>query len=177
MANSKEELQKQGIVTVCGVVETKKIDEIVQDIIYLNTIEELGFITLLLNSPGGSCDNGFMLVDVIEYSQKPIHITGLGICASMGMIILCSGHKGGRVITKNTTLLSHQYSWQNCGKHHELVAAQKEREILQDKFIKHYKKHTGLSVSKIKKHLLPASDVWLSPTEAMELNLVDKVID
>lgn len=178
MATTKELLREKGIICLCGVIKLDTIPAITDEIIYMNSLENPTFdkIQLIINSVGGSCPAGFMLVDFIEYSKIPIAITGLGICASMGNLILCSGEKGSRVITKNTSLLSHQYSWGAEGKYHELVAARKEQELEHQRIIKHYKRHTNLSIKQINKILLPASDTWLTPEEAIKYGIADKII-
>ena len=39
----------------------------------------------------------------------------------------------------------------------------------------HYKKCTGLTEKKIREFLLPASDVWLSAKDALELGICDEI--
>lgn len=178
MTASNELLRDKGIVTICSVIKREDIKSIAEDILYINSMKDPPKqIQIILNSPGGNCPDGFMVIDIIEYSKLPVFITGLGICASMGIMILCSGQKGKRVITKNTSLLSHQYSWINSGKFHELVAAQKEQKLEYERLVKHYLRHTNMKRSDIEKYLLPKSDVWLTPQEAKKYGLVDKIIN
>ena len=40
----------------------------------------------------------------------------------------------------------------------------------------HYKKCTGKTESYIRKHLLPESDMWLTPEEAIKHGIADKII-
>ncbi len=162
-----------------GEITVDRSEKVCENLLQINQIEKPDFdaIQLILNSPGGSCYSGFQLIDLIEYSKMPVYITGLGICASMGILILCSGAKGHRVITKNTSLLSHQYTRGGYGKYHDIVAARKEENQLHSRIIKHYVKHTKLSESEVKKILQPESDVWLSPKEAKKYGIVDKIIN
>ena len=46
-----------------------------------------------------------------------------------------------------------------------------------ERLIRHYKRCTGLSETKIRKFLLPPEDIWLSPEEAIKYKLIDKVIE
>lgn len=180
MATTQEELRNRGIITLCEEIKSESIKPIVEDMMYMNaTIEEtkLKRIQIILNSVGGGMDPCFMLTDFIEYSKLAVHITGLGICASCGISILMAGAKGKRVITKNTSLLVHQYSWGSRDKYHELVAIRKEQDITHEKMIKHYIKHTKLNRKQIKKILLPPSDVWLTPKEALKYGIVDKIVN
>jgi ATP-dependent Clp protease protease subunit len=86
-----------------------------------------------------------------------------------------AGEKGHRVLTPNTSILSHQYSGGAIGKEHELVAAQKQNELTTDRMVDLYKKCTGLSLKKIREILLPESDMWLSAKEAVAYGIADKV--
>lgn len=174
-----ELLRDEGVLILNSEIDNTKIKGIIEDIIYLNNKNDnkIKNIQIILNSPGGNCWDGFLLIDIIEYSKLEVFITGLGICASMGILILCSGTKGKRVITKNTLLLSHQYSWGSFGKYHELIADRKGQDILHKSMIKHYLKHTKLDEEQIEKILLPKSDVWLTPKEAKKYGIVDKIIE
>lgn len=176
--NSEIELRNIGIITLCGAINTSVICNKVMDIIYINELENINFknIQIILNSPGGGCNDGFMLTDIIEHSRVPVHIKGFGSCESMGLLILCAGEKGHRIITNNTSLLSHQYSWRSDGKYHELMAHRKEEELLAEKMINHYVKHTKLNRKEINKLLLSASDVWITPKEAISYGLADRII-
>jgi len=171
-------LRNQGIVNLSGIIDKAATSAAIESMLFMNELEQPGFdkIRLVLNSPGGGMDNGFQLTDYIQFSKLPVHITGLGICASMGILILCAGEKGHRIVTNNTTLLAHQYSWGNQGKYHELLARRKEEDRVHHKILCHYKKHSNLTKEQIEKFLLPPSDVWLSPSQAKRFGLIDKVI-
>jgi ATP-dependent Clp protease protease subunit len=88
-----------------------------------------------------------------------------------------AGAKGFRILTPNTSILSHQYSWGSDGKHHELFAITKEFGLAQERMIAHYKESTGLTEDQIKSSLLPPHDVWLSSAEALDLGICDYVSD
>ena len=95
--------------------------------------------------------------------------------ASAGLLIFISGTKGKRLLTPNTSILSHQFTWGSFGKEHELFAAVKEFDLTTKRMIKHYKKCTGLTDKDIRKYLLPPQDVWLSAAEALKLGICDDV--
>jgi ATP-dependent Clp protease protease subunit len=80
-----------------------------------------------------------------------------------------------RILTPNTTIMSHQFSGYNIGKEHELVAHVKLNSITSEMIVRHLKKYTGLSEKKVKSKLLPPSDVWLSAEEAKELGICDVI--
>ena len=132
-------------------------------------------LTLGICSPGGDLNACFALVDVMKGSKIPIRTIGMGMIASCGLVLFISGAKGSRVLTPNTSILSHQYSWGTYGKEHELFAQVKEYDLTTERMINHYKKCTGLTESDIRQYLLPPHDVWLSAKEAKKLGLCDEI--
>jgi len=132
-------------------------------------------IQLMINSPGGSVTACMALVDVMKGSKIPIHTVGLGMIASCGILIFMSGEKGHRILTPNTSILSHQFSWGSEGKEHELFATVKEMELTAKKLLGHYKKCTGLTEKIIKTKLLPPEDVWLTAQEAKKYGIADHI--
>ena len=132
-------------------------------------------LNLIITSPGGDLNAAFALIDVMRGSAIPVRTIGLGQIASAGLMIFIAGDKDQRILTPNTSILSHQYSWGAFGKEHELFATVKEFDLTTKKMIQHYKKCTGLSDAKIREVLLPPQDIWLSPLEAKKLGLCDHV--
>ena len=132
-------------------------------------------LTLVINSPGGSVHAAFALIDVMKGSAIPIKTVGLGLIASCGILTFMSGTKGRRILTPNTSILSHQYSWGSGGKEHELFARVREFELSTERMLEHYKKCTGLKEKVIREVLLPPQDVWLSAQEAVKYNIADEI--
>lgn len=132
-------------------------------------------INLFICSPGGDFNASMAVVDIIRGSSIPVRTIGLGQIASAALIIFLAGTKGCRILTPNTSILSHQFSSASEGKRHELLSAVKEFNLLETRMIAHYKKCTNLSEIEIKEKLLPASDIWLSSEEALVLGLCDEV--
>ena len=135
------------------------------------------YITLIINSPGGFCSDGFALIDIMLGSRIPIHTVGIGMIASMGLQIFLTGEKGYRTLTPNCMILSHQYAGFAIGKEHELVASQKEFGILTEMVMRHYRRTTGLTEEEIREYLLPAEDRWLTAKEAKKYGICDTVKD
>lgn len=134
-------------------------------------------LNLIITSPGGDLNAAFALIDTMRGSAIPIRTIGLGQIASAGLMIFIAGQKGHRLLTPNTSILSHQYSWGAFGKEHELFATVKEFDLTTKKMIAHYKKCTGLKEDQIREVLLPPQDIWLSAIEAKKLGLCDDIKD
>jgi ATP-dependent Clp protease protease subunit len=134
-------------------------------------------MNLIITSPGGDLNAAFALIDAMRGSAIPVRTIGLGQIASAGLMIFIAGENGQRVLTPNTSILSHQYSWGAFGKEHELFATVKEFDLTTKKMIAHYKKCTGMTETMIREILLPPQDMWLSPQEAKKHGLCDHVKD
>lgn len=134
-------------------------------------------IKMIINSPGGSVTSAFALIDTMKGSKIPVYTYGLGEIASAALMTFIAGEKGHRYLTRNTSVLSHQFSWGSWGKQHELMAQVREFENTNVRIIDHYKKCTGLTEALIKKNLLPPEDVWLTAEEAVKYKIADKIVD
>ena len=173
----KMELLLNGVVIFMGDVTVESMSPLIDWILAENYKKEKRQkeLTLGICSRGGDLNACFALVDIMKGSRTPIKTIGLGMIASCGLLMFITGEKGRRILTPNTSILSHQYSWGSIGKEHELFARVKELELTTERMINHYKKCTGLNETAIRKYLLPAHDVWLGAKEAKKLGLCDKV--
>lgn len=133
-------------------------------------------IKMIINSYGGDMCSAFALIDTMKGSSIPIYTYGLGCIASCGLMTFISGERGKRFITKNTSILSHQFSWGTFGKEHELMASVKEFDNASKRMLDHYISCTGLSEKDVKKYLLPSEDVWLTAKEAVKYGVADKIV-
>jgi ATP-dependent Clp protease protease subunit len=168
---------KQSFYLLMDDITLESCKEVIHWIMEANYGEERPEImTLFINSPGGDVNAAFALIDVMRGSAIPIRTVGLGEISSCGFMIFISGKKGERILTPNTSILSHQYSWGAVGKHHDLMGATKQFTLTHEKIVKHYKKCIPkLSEEDIRSKLLPPHDVWLSAEEAYELGICDKI--
>ena len=127
------------------------VKPVVEWIFEANFAEERpDLLNLIICSPGGDLNAAFALIDTMRGSAIPIRTIGLGQIASAGLMIFIAGDKGKRILTPNTSILSHQYSWGAFGKEHELFATVKEFDLTTKKMIQHYKKCSGLTDAKIR---------------------------
>ena len=168
-------LDEYGIVYVSGEIDGGKSEHVCRKIIELN-MRPLDCIQLILNSPGGSVHDGFAILDVMEWSRLPIRTTGLGMLASMALLIFMAGSKGQRVLTPRVSLLSHRYAWWNFGKHSELIARRKEEDLTHARILDHYRRHTRIkSDAELQSFLLRETDTWLTAQEALDLGIADTI--
>ena len=173
---SEADLYQKGIYLFMGPVETDTCKYAIEFILKQNLEKKKKKnLKFMICSPGGEVPPCFALIDIMKGSKIPIHTVGWGIIASCGLLLFITGEKGNRILTPNTSILSHQYSWGSWGKEHELFAQVKEFELSTKRMIEHYKKCTGLTEKEIRTYLLPPEDVWLSAQEAKKLKICDAV--
>lgn len=174
-----EALHNNGMYVFMGEVTQENILPIVEWILYENfvTKKKKKELLLMVCSEGGDTSAAFALIDVMRSSVIPIKTVGLGMIASAGLLIFIAGTAGRRILTPNTSILSHQFSWYNEGKAHELFATMKEFELTQARMLAHYQACTGLSAEQVRVSLLPPQDVWLSAQDALGLHICDFVAE
>ena len=174
--DSEADLYKSGIYLFMDVVNSENCKDAIEFILKQNAEKKKKKrLQFMICSPGGGMPECFALIDVMKGSRIPIHTVGLGLIASCGLLLFITGEHGHRTLTPNTSILSHQFSWGNYGKEHELFAQVKEFELSTRRMLDHYKKCTGLDEEQIRKHLLPPEDIWLSAKEAKKLGICDQV--
>ncbi|OQY11983.1 MAG: hypothetical protein B6I30_05695 [Desulfobacteraceae bacterium 4572_187] len=176
--NGKKEkgLSDYGIIYLSGSIEDGTSESVCKEIIEYNISGKTDHIQMILNSSGGSCPAGFAIIDIMEWSRIPIFTTGIGMIASMALLVFMTGTKGRRVITPRTSMLSHRYSSMTWGNHSQLLATRKEQDLEHDRIIDHYLRYSGIQSKKeLEKYLLRDVDTWLAPDEAVKLGLVDLV--
>ena len=169
-------VEECGIFLLMDEISDSTCKDVIQFIISKNLVKPYPkYLQLIINSGGGDLQAAFAVIDTMKGSAIPVHTVGLGCVASAAIAIFMAGEKGKRVLTPNTSILSHQYSWGTYGKEHELLATVKEYELTTQRMLKHYKKCTGLNEKKIREFLLPAQDIWLSAIEAKKLGICDSI--
>jgi len=174
-----EALVDHGIYVLMDDIDADSVKPVIEWILHENHVRKKKYKELLLMicSDGGQLEDAFALIDVMRSSKIPIKTVGLGSIASSGLLIFLTGTRGRRVLTPNTSILSHQFSWGSSGKVHELFATVKEFQLVEKRMIEHYRITTGLDDEVIKKVLLPPQDVYLSADEALEYGICDAVAD
>ncbi|MCL7488225.1 MAG: ATP-dependent Clp protease proteolytic subunit [Desulfobulbaceae bacterium] len=174
--DSKNSLSDYGIIYLSGEISTSTSESICRDIIEYNIKGEVDHIQMIINSPGGSCPAGFAIIDIMEWSAIPIFTTGLGMIASMGLLVFMTGKAGRRVITPRTSILSHRFSSISAGNHSQLLAGRKEEDLEHTRIVNHYLQYTSIKdPQELEDKLLRDVDTWLSANEAVSYGICDVV--
>jgi ATP-dependent Clp protease protease subunit len=160
-----------------GDIDIENVDRCIKWIEYENIDSTKSkLLTLYVNTPGGDLYQTFALIDIMRSSKHPIRTIGLGNIMSGGFLIFVCGTKGERYIAPNAGIMCHQLSDDITDKYHDIKSAVKEVENCNAKMIKILRDATGLSALKISAKLLPASDVYLTAKELIQLNAADYIL-
>jgi ATP-dependent Clp protease protease subunit len=161
-----------------GEINEDSIGAAIKWLIYenLDTSKEK-VLTLYINSTGGDLYQAFGLIDVMKASPHVVRCIGIGAVMSAAFLIFASGDQGQRYAAKNTSFMCHQFSESMDNKYHDLKATMKENDLCNDRMVLILKDATGMAPSVIKKKLLPASDVYLSAQEVLDLGIADHILE
>lgn len=170
------ELLGNSIHFLVGEINEDTIKNAIKWIVYENLDAKEKVLTLYVNSTGGDLYQAFALIDVMRSSNHTIRTVGIGAVMSAAFLIFASGDKGERYAARNTSFMCHQFSESMDNKYHDLKATMRENDLCNEKMILILKESTGLAPSTIKKRLLPASDVYLSAQEVIDLNVADHLL-
>ena len=172
-------LQDNGMCLLMGPITDDTVRPVIEWIMHESVVRKKRQRELLLMicSEGGDMAAAFALIDVMRSSSVPIKTVGLGQIASAGLMVFIAGAPKRRVLTPNTSILSHQFAWGTSGKVHELFATMREFELTHQRMIDLYRECTGLDDDEIRRVLLPPQDVYLSAQEALAHGICDHVAD
>jgi ATP-dependent Clp protease protease subunit len=170
-------LLENSVFVLSGEITEENINECVKWIIFENLDSKEKILTLYVNSTGGDLYQAFALIDIMQSSKHSVRTIGIGSVMSAAFLIFTSGTKGERYIAANTGIMCHQFAGGGGdAKFHDLKAEMKENELLNQKMVNILKEATGLTPSRIKSKLLPASDVYMTAQEALALGIADQLL-
>ena len=160
-----------------GEITAENVEECIKWIVYENLEVKEKILTLYVNSTGGDLYQAFALIDIMQSSKHSVRTIAIGSIMSAAFLIFTSGAKGERYLAANTGIMCHQFAGGGGdAKFHDLKAEMKENELLNQKMVNILKEATGLTPSRIKSKLLPASDVYMSAQEALDLGIADQLL-
>lgn len=131
-------------------------------------------IMLYINSPGGVMTAGFAIYDTIQHIRADVSTICMGEASSMAAFLLACGTKGKRMALKHSRIMIHQPSGGTRGQASDIVIEAKEIARLKKLMNTIMAEHTGQPFKKIVKDT--ERDFYMSPEEAIEYGLIDKVV-
>ena len=149
-------------------------DSLVAQLLFLEAEDPEKDIQIYINSPGGSVTAGMAIYDTMQQISPDVVTICYGVAASMGAFLLSGGTKGKRLALPNSRIMIHQPLGGAQGQAVEIEIQAKEILFLKKTLNSLLAEHTGQPIEKINEDT--ERDYFLSPTEAVEYGLIDKVI-
>ncbi len=148
---------------------------VVAQLLFLESQDPDRDIYLYINSPGGSVTAGLAIYDTMQYIKPDVVTICVGQAASMGAILLCAGAKGKRYALPHSRIMIHQPLGGVQGQATDIIIHAEEIKRIKRILNEILSKHTGQPLEKIERDV--ERDYFMSPYEAMEYGIVDKVIE
>ena len=149
-------------------------DSLVAQLLFLEAEDPEKDIQIYINSPGGSVTAGMAIYDTMQQISPDVVTICFGVAARMGAFLLSGGAKGKRLALPNSRIMIHQPLGGAQGQAVEIEIQAKEILFLKKTLNSLLAEHTGQPLEKINEDT--ERDYFLSPSEAVEYGLIDKVI-
>ncbi|MCI1020032.1 ATP-dependent Clp protease proteolytic subunit [Microbacterium sp. C5A9] len=157
-------------------VDDASADDVMAQLLVLESQDSERDITMYINSPGGSFTAMTAIYDTMQYVAPQIQTVVLGQAASAASVLLAAGHPGKRLALPNARVLMHQPAMGEAGHGQasdiEIQAAEilRMRTWLEEAMAR----HTGKPVEQVNRDI--DRDKILSAAEALDYGIVDQVL-
>ncbi len=168
-------LLRERIVFLGEPVTSDSANRIVAQLLFLEADDPDKDIFLYINSPGGSVYDGLGIFDTMQHVKPDIHTVCVGLAASMGAFLLCSGAKGKRSSLLHSRIMIHQPLGGARGQASDIRIQADEILFIKDKLNKELSERTGQPIERIREDT--DRDFYMSPTEAIEYGIIDNVFN
>ena len=170
-------LFEERIVFVGTPIDQTVANDVMAQLLVLESQDPDRDITMYINSPGGSVPDMLAIYDTMQYVHCDIVTVCLGEAASAAAILLAGGTPGKRAALPNATILIHQPrtggAFQGQVSDLEIQAAEIER--IRNRLDEILAGHTGQPADKIRRDT--DRDNILTAAQAKEYGIVDEVFE
>ena len=142
-------------------------------LLYLNSTGD-DDIKLFLDTRGGEVISGLGVIDVMNYVTPDVCTYCMGMCASMGAVILSNGTKGKRYSLPHGEIMIHQIRGGSQGVFSDMKINLLHSERLQKSLYEILASNTGKPYEQIEKDA--DRDFWMTAEEAVNYGLIDEII-
>jgi ATP-dependent Clp protease protease subunit len=167
-------LLKDNIIFLGTPIDDQIANLIVAQLLFLEAEDPEKDINVYINSPGGSVTAGLAIYDTMQFIRPDVTTICVGMCASMGALLLTAGAKGKRFALPNSRILIHQPSGGMHGQATDVRIHAEELIRIRELTSEILAKHTGQSLEQIE--LDVERDRYLSAAQAKDYGLIDEVI-
>ena len=168
-------LLRERIIFLGTGIDDQVADSMVAQLLFLEADDPEKDIQIYINSPGGSVTAGLAIYDTMQQVAPDVVTICYGLAASMGAFLLSGGTKGKRLALPNARIMIHQPLGGAQGQAVDIEIQAREILFLKDTLNGLMAEHTGQPLEKIAEDT--DRDYFLSPAEAVEYGLIDRVVD
>ncbi|MCQ2591808.1 MAG: ATP-dependent Clp protease proteolytic subunit [Treponema sp.] len=169
-----EKFLKTRQLILTGEINKDLADQIVRQLLILDSEDENAPIYMYIDSPGGDVDAGFAIFDMIRFVKAPVYLIGMGLIASAATLVLLAVPKDRRLGLPNSRYLIHQPLGGMKGVATDIEIYAKDMEKIRAKLNKLIADETGTSLEQVTKDT--DRDYWLDSDEAVKYGLISKII-
>jgi ATP-dependent Clp protease protease subunit len=162
------------IILLTGVINDDVADNVVSQLLYLESDDPGKDIYFYLNSPGGAVTSGLAIYDTMQYISCDVATICLGQAASMAAVLLAGGTKGKRMAFPNARMMIHQPLGGAEGQASDMEIQVKEMSRIKKRLNEMLVHHTGQPLKVIERDT--DRDFYLTAEEAVQYGLVDQII-
>ena len=157
-------------------IDSETAKEVIRKLWYLDIIDPGKPILFVINSPGGSVDDGFAIWDQIKMIRSPVTTLISGLAASMGSVLSLCSHPKRRFATPQSRIMIHQPMIGGIiqGQATDLDIQAKEMLKTRAKLVKIYMDATGKDYDTIDRAI--DRDTWMTAEEAKAYGLLDGIV-
>ena len=167
-------LLKDRIIMLDGAIDERVSSVLCAQLLFLESQDAQKDITLYINSPGGLVTAGMAIYDTMQYVKSDITTIVVGQACSMGSLLASAGTKGKRFMLPHARHMIHQPLGGASGQATDVEIRANELLRWKKELTEIYEKTTGQPLQKLKDDM--ERDKFMTPTEAVEYGLADRVI-
>ncbi len=167
-------LLRERIIMLGMPINDQVANVIIAQLLYLEREDRDKDISLYIHCPGGIISSGLAIYDTMQLIRPEVSTICVGLAASMGTLLLCSGAKGKRYALPNSTIHLHQAFGGAQGQAADVEIAAREIMRMQELIRSILAKHTGQPIKKITHDT--DRDFYLNPEQAVEYGIVDEIL-
>lgn len=145
-------------------------------LLYLDSVDPERDINMYINSPGGSCIDGFAVIDTMDFIKADVSTLCAGLAASFGAMLLCNGAKGKRSALPHASIMIHQplISGGISGQATDIEIENREMQKTKKALYEVMAANTGRSFQEVWDAC--ERNNWMTSEEAKDFGLIDTVI-
>lgn len=156
-------------------VDDASADDVMAQLLVLESLDPESPITMYINSPGGSFTALTAIYDTMQYVKPPIQTVCLGQAASAAAVLLAAGAPGRRLALPNARILIHEPAMEGMqGQASDIAIVADEIDRMNQWLIDTLAYHSNTSAEQIKQDI--KRDKILTAEAAKEYGLVDQVL-